>query len=179
MIQNELLRLANASWERKYTALLENTDASRTIEEHFNLNRPLFMYPSSHKKSANHPIAALVSEKPIIIESSICHQLVAEKFEYICIDVMQQKFSKYSYVQQTLLNILPRLAAFDRSCFIQKHMPSAMNHLYSILRGREKDKSTAFITIGNDSVFLYIFEKCSSQVWRFKKKEIAQINSIS
>ncbi|KAJ8929828.1 hypothetical protein NQ314_017426 [Rhamnusium bicolor] len=150
LILNELLRLANASWERKYTALLENTDTKRTSDgDHFNFNRPLFMFTNPTKKATNHQVlAALIPDKPVIIESFICRQLVAEKFEYICLDVLQQKFSRYNYVQQTLLTILPRLAAFDKKSFVEKHLPSAMNHLFNILRSREKDRTTAFITIG-------------------------------
>ncbi|KAJ8946331.1 hypothetical protein NQ318_004221 [Aromia moschata] len=150
MILNELLRLANASWERKYTVLLDSTDTKRSTDgDNFSFNRPLFMYANPTKKAASQQIlAALVPDKPTIIESSACRQLVVEKFEYICLDVLQQKFSRYSYVQQTLLTILPRLAAFDKKCFVEKHLPSAMNHLFNILRGREKERTTAFITIG-------------------------------
>nr|ALE20544.1 mTOR [Leptinotarsa decemlineata] len=150
LIQNELLRLSNATWERKYTTLLENTDTKRSFEgEKFNFNRPLFMYPNPNKKSADHHISlTLTTEKPVIIESSVCHQLVAEKFPYICIDVMQQKFSRYNYVQQTLLKILPRLAAFDKKDFVEKHLPGAMNYLFNILKSRERDRNKAFVTIG-------------------------------
>nr|CAH7722994.1 unnamed protein product [Callosobruchus chinensis] len=150
LIQNELLHLANASWERKYNALFESTDPKRSTEgEHFSFNRPPFMYPNRNKKVANHDVAtALHPDKPIIIESSTCRQLVAEKFEYICIEVMQQKNSRCHYVQQTLLTILPRLAAFDRKCFVKKHLAGAMNYLFTILRGKEKDRHMAFVTIG-------------------------------
>ncbi|XP_018572076.1 serine/threonine-protein kinase Tor [Anoplophora glabripennis] len=150
LILNELLRLANASWERKYTALLENTDPKRSSDcDSFSFNRPLFMYTNPTKKASNYQVlSALSSEKHVIIESFTCRHLVTEKFEYICLDVLQQKFSRYSYVQQTLLTVLPRLAAFDKKCFVEKHLPGAMNHLFNILRGREKDRTTAFITIG-------------------------------
>ncbi|KAG5896958.1 hypothetical protein JTB14_024805 [Gonioctena quinquepunctata] len=150
LIQNELLRLANATWERKYTSLLESTDTKRSIEgEQFSFNRPLFMYPNPSKKTTNNQISvALKSEKPVIIESSVCHQLVAEKFPYMCIDIMQQKFSKYSCVHQTLLKILPRLAAFDKKDFVEKHLPGAINYLFSMLKSKEKDKNMAFIAIG-------------------------------
>ncbi|XP_050511015.1 serine/threonine-protein kinase Tor [Diabrotica virgifera virgifera] len=150
LIQNELLRLANASWERKYTSLLEKTEMRRSNDqETFNFNRPLFMYPTPNKKSANYQIlAAIQPEKPIIIESSACHQLILEKFPYLCIDVMQQKFSRYTYVQQTLLNILPRLAAFDRKDFVEKHLPGAMTYLFNMLKSRDKERNMAFIAVG-------------------------------
>lgn len=150
LIQNEVLRLANASWERKYTCLLERTDPKRSNDqESFSFNRPLFMYPTPHKKTINYQLLqTLTPEKTVIIESPACHQLVAEKFPYICIDIMQQKFNRYSYVQQTLLNILPRLAAFDKTDFVQKHLPGSMNYLFNMLRSREKERNMAFIAVG-------------------------------
>lgn len=149
LIQNELLRLANASWERKYTTLLENTSTTYSLEnETFNFNRPLFINAASNKKPINPILAALIPEKPVIIESSLCHQLVAEKYEYICLDIIQQKFSRQSYVQQTLMILLPRLAAFNKEIFVKKHLPGVMNLLFNATKGREKDRSIAFTTIG-------------------------------
>lgn len=150
LIQNELLRLANATWERKYTALLEKTDTKRSNDqESFSFNRPIFMYPAPNKKITNYQLlVSITPEKPIIIESPACHQLIVEKFPFVCIDVMQQKFSKYFYVQQTLLNILPRLAAFDKKDFVQKHLVGAMNYLFGMLRSREKERNMAFIAVG-------------------------------
>lgn len=106
------------------------------------------MNSNSNKKSSNPILAALIPEKPVIVESSLCHQLVAEKYEYICLDVIQQKFSKQSYVHQTLMIILPRLAAFNKEIFVQKHLPGVMNLLLGAAKGREKDRSVAFTTIG-------------------------------
>lgn len=148
LIQNELLRMANGSWERKYAALLENTDTKCPMDaEQFNFSSSFLMYPTPNRKISTHrPLATSYTDKSIIIESSICHQLVAEKFEYICIDVLQQKFSRSSYVQRTLLNILPRLAAFNKDYFVENHLPGAMNHLFNIIKGREKNM--AFIAIG-------------------------------
>lgn len=98
LILNELLFCSNAMWERKYWSLLESTDPKPESDmEQFTFNRPPFMYPVHAKKKTTSLITNVISssskkpEKPIIIESSICHQLVAEKFEYICIDVLAQK----------------------------------------------------------------------------------------
>lgn len=157
LIQNELLRLSNALWERKYTDLLENTSTKLSSEESFDFQRPLPINPSSNKKSANHILAALIPEKPIIIESSICHQLMSDKYEYTCLDVIHQKFSRQSYVQQTLMNILPRLAAFNRELFVQKHLTGVMNHLFNNVKGRDKDRSTAFVTIGMYKFYFMIY----------------------
>ncbi|XP_066259712.1 serine/threonine-protein kinase mTor [Euwallacea similis] len=154
LILNELLYCSNATWERKYLSLQESTDPKPDLEiEQFSFNRPPFMYPIHAKKKATSMITNMVTstlspEKPIIIESSVCRQLVAEKFEYICIDVLAQKSLKVNFVQQTLLTILPRLAAFNKEKFVEKYLPSTMNYLCSILRGREKDRNSAFVTIG-------------------------------
>lgn len=51
-------------------------------------------------------------------------------------------------MQQTLLQILPRLAAFDRDLFIRNHLSICMSHLLMSLKSREKDRGAAFITIG-------------------------------
>ncbi|KAL1494336.1 hypothetical protein ABEB36_009951 [Hypothenemus hampei] len=154
LILNELLCCSNAAWERKYLSLQESTDPKPRFEnEPFTFHRPPFMYPIQAKKKGNNMIAStLAPEKPIIIESSICHQLIAEKFEFICIDVLNQKSLKVNFVQQTLLTILPRLAAFNKEVFVKTYLPNAMTYLFNILKGREKDRNTAFITIGLISV---------------------------
>ncbi|KAH1016334.1 serine/threonine-protein kinase Tor isoform X2 [Dendroctonus ponderosae] len=150
LILNELLCCANVSWERKYIALQESTDPKREEEiEQFSLSRPQFMYLMHAKKKSHNLInATSLAEKPVVIESIICHQLVSEKFDYICMDVLAQKSLKVNFVQQTLLTIMPRLAAFNKEKFVEKYLPNAMNYLFSILKGREKDRNTAFITIG-------------------------------
>ncbi|CAH0563403.1 unnamed protein product [Brassicogethes aeneus] len=149
LILNELLRFSNAQWERKYTQLLETTDTKSSIEfDQFTFERPLFMYNLPNKKSSTHILPKLLPEKPLILESVVCRQLVSEKFEYICLDVLAQRFtSKYTYVQQAILTILPRLAAFDKQLF-KVHLPSTMQYLFNILQGREKNKNFAFVTIG-------------------------------
>ncbi|XP_060521647.1 serine/threonine-protein kinase mTor [Cylas formicarius] len=151
LILNELFRCANASWERKYVTLQESIDRTPSSDDvdHFSFNRPPFLFPIHAKKKANSIIlSALAPEKPVILESFICHQLIAEKYEYICVDVFNQRFSKVNYIQHTLLTILPRLAAFNRKPFVTNHLPNAMNYLFSVLKGREREKNLAFITIG-------------------------------
>lgn len=53
----------------------------------------------------------------VIYESAACRQLIMERFEDICIDVLAQRFVRNTHLQHTLLTILPRLAAFDREKF--------------------------------------------------------------
>lgn len=47
-----------------------------------------------------------------------------------------------------MLAVLPRLAAFDKNRFVKEHLGMAMNYLFNTLKSREKDRASAFITIG-------------------------------
>lgn len=62
--------------------------------------------------------------------------------------MLEQRTSKSPYVQQALLQILPRLAAFNREVFVAQYLKTCVAHLMSILRGKEKDRNVAYITIG-------------------------------
>lgn len=61
---------------------------------------------------------------------------------------MAQRGLKTQGVPQILLIIIPRLAAFNKELFVQKHLSSVMQYLLSLLRGREKDRNMAFTTLG-------------------------------
>ncbi|CAG9773619.1 unnamed protein product [Ceutorhynchus assimilis] len=150
LILNELLRCSNVAWERKYMVLQESTNPKPiSSEDDFNFTRPPFMLSMHSKKKANNIMSLThIQDKPVVIESSICRLLVAEKFEFICIDVLAQRSLRVNFVQQTLLAILPRLAAFNKKTFVTRNLPSAMSYLFNILKGREKDRNSAFITIG-------------------------------
>lgn len=52
-------------------------------------------------------------------ESMACKAIVAENFMDICRQVLEQRNSKSSYVQQALFMIIPRLAAFNKDLFCQ------------------------------------------------------------
>lgn len=54
----------------------------------------------------------------VLCESSACRQLVTEKMDEICREVLQQRMSRSPHVQQALLILLPRLAAFNREKFV-------------------------------------------------------------
>lgn len=147
LVLNELVRCSNASWERKYTDLLESTDTKPTVEDYFGtFGKPRFSH-SFNKRSPQYQSITSNFTMPIT-ESAMCRQLVQEKYDYICLDVLGQRNSRYVYVQQTLLVILPRLAAFDRKLFIANHLPITMNFLIAMLKSREKDRGTAFVTVG-------------------------------
>jgi serine/threonine-protein kinase mTOR len=92
--------------------------------------------------------ATKFSRQVSILESSLFHALVREHFDEICTKAMEQRMSRSSNVQQMLLFILPRLAAFNRDVFVRKHLKNTINYLLGILKGKEKDKNLAFVTLG-------------------------------
>lgn len=61
---------------------------------------------------------------------------------------MEQKNSRSVYVQQILLNILPRVAAFDREYFVQHFLDDVLLYLLNIIRNKEKNSNMTFVTIG-------------------------------
>lgn len=61
---------------------------------------------------------------------------------------MAQQISRAHNVHQLLLLLIPRLAAFNKEVFINKHLKSTINHLITFLHGREKEKTMAFTTLG-------------------------------
>lgn len=147
LVLNELVRCSNAAWERKYNQLLENTDTKPNTDDYFStFNKPRFIL-SFNKRSPQYQSITNVFTIPIT-ESSVCRQLIHENYDSVCLDVLMHRHSRYIYVQQTLLLILPRLAAFDRNLFVKNHLPITMNYLLTSLKSREKDRASAFITIG-------------------------------
>lgn len=97
-----------------------------------------------------------------------------EHFDQVCQSILTQRISRNAYIQQILPKILPRLAAFNKEKFIEKyeileirifvfdlkfgtdrnihsyfsHLNASMVYLLSTLRGKDKDRASAFITIG-------------------------------
>lgn len=83
-----------------------------------------------------------------VLESAYAHDILKENFIPTCENLLEQRTSKSPYVQQSLLQIMPRLAAFNREVFVAKYLKTCVTHLLTILRGKEKDRNVAYITIG-------------------------------
>ncbi|XP_063917186.1 serine/threonine-protein kinase mTOR isoform X2 [Zophobas morio] len=147
LIINELVRCSNADWERKYKSLLERTDTKQTVETSFNFTKSRFVFSVS-RRIPQYQAVSLAPSQIAIIESQICRQLVSEKFDYMCLDVLSQRLSRSSHIQQSFLTILPRLATFDRGNFVKQHLSTVMNHIFNIIKSREKERAKAFVTIG-------------------------------
>lgn len=81
-------------------------------------------------------------------ESVTCKLIMTDNYLDICKRVMEQRTSKSTHVQQTLYAILPRLAAFNREIFVRQYLKDAINILMSTLKGKEKDRNLAYVTLG-------------------------------
>ncbi|XP_075183475.1 serine/threonine-protein kinase mTOR [Anomaloglossus baeobatrachus] len=96
--------------------------------------------------------AAPMPEKSVLVESRACRELIEEKFDQICRWVLKCRSSKNPLIQLTILNVLPRLAAFRPSAFTaDEYLPETMNHLLSCVR-KEKERTVAFQALGLISV---------------------------
>lgn len=164
IILNEILRCSNAIWERKYTSLKRlHPEQPRIVDDSSNVlprfktsisekfassNTSQFMSPA-YVYPYDYDTDSKFSRQHLSVnESATCRQIIIDNYDEICEKVLEQKFSKSVYVQQSLLNILPRLAAFNREEFVKKHLKNIVNYLLSTLKGKEKDRSIAFITLG-------------------------------
>ncbi|KAL7026943.1 hypothetical protein ACKWTF_005245 [Chironomus riparius] len=164
IILNEILRCSNAVWEKKYTALKRLQpeqrphDDSSTVFPRFRttfsdkFGTPTNHVPQFHTQSSylyDFDTDSKFSRHHLSInESPTCRQIIETNYNEICKHVLEQMLSKSSYVQQSLLNILPRLAAFNRNDFVKNHLARIFNYLLMTLNRKEKDRNIAFITLG-------------------------------
>ncbi|KAG9481906.1 hypothetical protein GDO78_010897 [Eleutherodactylus coqui] len=96
--------------------------------------------------------AAPTPEKSTLVESPACRELIEEKFDQICRWVLKCRSSKNPLIQMTILNVLPRLAAFRPSAFTaDQYLTETMSHLLSCVR-KEKERTVAFQALGLISV---------------------------
>jgi serine/threonine-protein kinase mTOR len=70
---------------------------------------PTSKSPNSSQQS-NHRLGGLS-------ESAACRQLMAENFDEICHQALGHRNSRSPHIQSALLNLLPRLAAFNKAKF--------------------------------------------------------------
>ncbi|KAI5755082.1 hypothetical protein M8J77_013919 [Diaphorina citri] len=165
LVLNELLRVSNVTWERTYEDLMNRLQVSTCDDSEDSLgmiskSRQQVMVMGSkvgRAGSANMSIVSLADmtksagpNDPCLplYESAACRSLISERFEEVANTVLAQRLARSNSV---LLTILPRLAAFNKEKFVQTHLKPSMIyllHLLNNLRGRDKDRPTAFTTIG-------------------------------
>lgn len=157
IILDELLRCSNANWERKYNSLrfleperkLHRADEYGTFLPRF--KAPFiekFAHANSSHTSYLYDFDCNLKYCGNIQESSACRQIITENYDDICQRIMEQRAVKSLYVQQSLFSILPRLVAFNREIFIRDHLNNTITYLLNTLRGKEKDRNQAFVTLG-------------------------------
>lgn len=76
-------------------------------------------------------------------------------FEKVCKQVLQYKDHKSSIVRRAVINLLPRLAKFNTSIFIDTYLTICVSHLLETLRSSQvsyKIKGDAFLSLGKLSL---------------------------
>lgn len=158
IVLNELLRCSNIVWERRYSALrCLQPEPTKHISEDFSTSYfPLIKAPFIDKWQHSSPPVytsnpydlELNNSAANLQESSVCRSILVEGYTEICARVMEQRLSKSPHVQQSVFLILPRLAALNRQEFVRNHLKSTINYLLTTLKGKEKDRNMAFVTLG-------------------------------
>ncbi|XP_071946239.1 serine/threonine-protein kinase mTOR-like [Antedon mediterranea] len=93
-------------------------------------------------------IHANASQKPRFVQSRYCRELMEENFDCVCKQVLKYRSSRSSQIQQMLLTVLPRLAAFQPQAFVAgKYLEETMAYFLGCLR-RERERSSAFQALG-------------------------------
>nr|AEA11029.1 target of rapamycin [Ochlerotatus triseriatus] len=159
IVFNEILRCSNAAWEKKYIQL-ESLNVDRRVRhtEEGHSIFPRIRVPFMEKLNAGHGSSSSRStdgsdvkffrQNSSIQESAICRALVHDNYDVICQKVLEQRNSKSPYVIQSLLTILPRLAAFNRRDFVTNHLKAVVNYLILTVKSKEKERNLAFVTLG-------------------------------
>lgn len=157
IILNEMLRCSNAVWEKKYSALrfLQPEPKKRQSGEYGNLfpriKAPFiekFGHTATTQTSYLYDLDSSLKYGTTAQESAVCRQIISENYEDICHRIMEQRLIKSSYVQHTLFSILPRLVAFNKDVFEKQHLHNTIQYLLNTLKGKEKDRNLAFVTLG-------------------------------
>uniref|UniRef100_A0A1B6E046 Serine/threonine-protein kinase TOR n=1 Tax=Clastoptera arizonana TaxID=38151 RepID=A0A1B6E046_9HEMI len=167
LVLNELMRCSNAKWEHTYEDLMLRLQCEPTQPSSDSVGIfPRLKSPLSSSKSrqlgaysySSYKIGSLplpnnkTNADHALYESAACRSLITEHFDDICNEVLSQRISRSPHIQHTLFAILPRLAAFNKEKFVLSHLNPSMVYLLTTLRGRERDRATAFTTVGLISV---------------------------
>ncbi|KAG8279049.1 hypothetical protein J6590_008067 [Homalodisca vitripennis] len=160
LVLNELMRCSNAQWERSYEDLMQKlqcpvtTPPSDSVSLLPRLKSPLISTKTRQSTASHTSISSIVlannksNPEHMLFESSVCRSLMIEHFDDVCSETLAQRISRSTHILQTLLAILPRLAAFNKEKFVKTHLNPTMVYLLTTLRGRDRDRATAFTTIG-------------------------------
>ncbi|MCL4120665.1 UNVERIFIED_CONTAM: hypothetical protein GTU68_051306, partial [Idotea baltica] len=162
LVLNELLRCSNNEWERLNKELRHLT--------HYHIYTPLKKERgSSVVKRLRGQVTAVSPTSPHlrdllttlpsqdgpmetsfpenIHESRHCKELLLSQYDHICNLVLSQKNSRSLYIQNSLLQILPRLAALDKERFHRNYLVNSMNYLLTSIKMRDKDRPGSFVCL--------------------------------
>ncbi|XP_071544223.1 serine/threonine-protein kinase mTOR [Panulirus ornatus] len=165
LVLNELLRCSNNEWERLIKQLRHLThyqtpppkkdsmsSVVKRLRGHGSLSssshtpHDLLLSLPSHSNTTIGGIETTILDQPC--ESRICRELILEKYDNISTQVLNQRNSRSAIIQSALLQILPRLAALNKEKFSHSYLSATMSYLLGCLRGRDKERPTAFVTLG-------------------------------
>ncbi|KAK0179190.1 hypothetical protein PV327_008004 [Microctonus hyperodae] len=152
LVLNELLRCSNIQWEKNYEALMERLNCSSQQNDNDILVlmprlKTIIVSKRSGCPSDDNSCSPQHTLYPVH-ESAACRALMQERFDDFYNDVMNQKLSRNPHIQHTLMTVLPRLVAFNTDKFNKEYLRETLSYLLLTLRGREKDRYAAFMTIG-------------------------------
>ncbi|XP_032242839.2 serine/threonine-protein kinase mTOR [Nematostella vectensis] len=156
LIINELIRSASLEGEQ-YKKDLEDIYCDQVQSNVMSLNDLGITSPKSkfsyQTGSHTHPtLSSLASGTQLgeinpLCHSKVCKEFMEEKFDEVCILVLYYSGTRNSTIQQTLLTLLPRLAAFQPQKFVKKYLKESMQYLVGALK-RDRERSSAFKAIG-------------------------------
>uniref|UniRef100_A0A2H8U2W2 Serine/threonine-protein kinase TOR n=1 Tax=Melanaphis sacchari TaxID=742174 RepID=A0A2H8U2W2_9HEMI len=153
LVLNELLRVSNINWERRNDSLMQRLqwDQSQTNAEILSL---LPRTKSALKglvggSGRTDDDSVRIASSGIRYESSACKNLLQENFDRVCSSAISHRMCRNLLVNSALMKLLPRLAAFNKSIFVQNYLNSSMLFLLATIRGRDRDQRTyAFVAVG-------------------------------
>ncbi|XP_071805479.1 serine/threonine-protein kinase mTOR-like isoform X2 [Asterias amurensis] len=169
LIVNELIRNSSMEGERLRQEM-EEVSHQQSQHEHsfkefsgssgskskFHILTAGIGHSLQHSQRSSSALSSLVSpnlvqQKPRFVESRYCRELMESKFDEVCQQVLKYRNSRSPLIQQTLLTLIPRLAAFQPTLFVSHYLDDSVQHLLSSLR-RERERSSAFQAVGLLSV---------------------------
>uniref|UniRef100_A0A914W4K3 Serine/threonine-protein kinase TOR n=1 Tax=Plectus sambesii TaxID=2011161 RepID=A0A914W4K3_9BILA len=149
LIINELLRIANADGERM------RLEAEELIIDRMRHRKRLAtarktLAPSVISQSGAEDVIDWLTmpTNAMNIESRTGRRLVEQEYANMCKMAMEAQKSRSPSVQHVLLELLPRLAAFDESTlFVEQYLDQSVEYVLGFLN-KEREKGRAFLALG-------------------------------